>query len=184
MSTCIELRQVHRQSDPEFINVLARIRMGRCTPEDVRVLRSTERNAVDGVDGVEATRLCTHVSDADAINTTRIKALSGATRAFPARDAYGGDSALLRALNATCRAPQTLELKEGAQVIAIPPPTHTHTHTHTGHSIAHPFPSHVVVGCAHVPDGHAHAHRTHKHTDTHAHTAHTNTRTRMPSHHR
>ena len=90
--------------------------MGRCTPDDVRILRDTERNAVEAADGVQATQLCTHVSDADAINATRLKALPGATRAFPARDAYGGDSAMLRALNSTCRAPQTLELKEGAQV--------------------------------------------------------------------
>jgi ATP-dependent DNA helicase PIF1 len=88
MTTCVELHQVHRQNDPEFVDVLARIRCGRCTPADVALLRATERNDLGGDDGVEATRLCTHVKDAEGINARKLKELPGAAHKFDARDEY------------------------------------------------------------------------------------------------
>eukprot|EP00035_Acanthoeca_spectabilis_P032052 m.16929 g.16929 ORF g.16929 m.16929 type:complete len:614 (-) comp5113_c0_seq1:133-1974(-) len=119
LKTCIELQHVHRQSDMEFVDVLARIRTGKCTPTDVALLRSTERHNLGRDNGVEATRLCTHVADAEAINVKQLRALPGEVRRFKARDEYGSDSALLRVLNAACRAPETLELKVGAQVMLV-----------------------------------------------------------------
>jgi hypothetical protein len=33
MQECIELREVHRQKDSEFVDLLRRVRFGVCTPE-------------------------------------------------------------------------------------------------------------------------------------------------------
>lgn len=72
----------------EFVDVLARIRTGKCTPTDVALLRSTERHNLGRDNGVEATRLCTHVADAEAINVKQLRALPGEVRRFKARDEY------------------------------------------------------------------------------------------------
>ena len=118
MKQCIELKEVHRQSDPTFIDLLRRVRFGVAAAEDVQTLRETGSNVVD-YDGIEATQLCTHVKDAAEINTSKLRMLPGATRSFAARDNVGGDYYATKILDASCRAPGKLELKVGAQVMLV-----------------------------------------------------------------
>ena len=74
-------------------------------------LRATKSHDVDR-NGLTATRLCTHVADAAAINKRRLVALPGATTTCRARDDVGNDSAMLRLLNGACRAPAVVSLQE------------------------------------------------------------------------
>jgi ATP-dependent DNA helicase PIF1 len=118
MQQCIELKEVRRQSDPTFIDLLRRVRFGVCTAEDVQTMRETESNDVE-FGGIEATQLCTHVKDAEAINISKLRQLTGVSRIFNARDDVGGDYRATKTLDSACRAPAKLELKLGAQVMLV-----------------------------------------------------------------
>ncbi|XP_042234134.1 ATP-dependent DNA helicase PIF1-like isoform X3 [Homarus americanus] len=72
----MELTEVRRQDDQEFINILQSIRLGRCTEDMVDCLKSTESNEVEK-DGIKATRLCTHREDVDHINQEHLNKLTG-----------------------------------------------------------------------------------------------------------
>ncbi|PSN54518.1 ATP-dependent DNA helicase PIF1 [Blattella germanica] len=59
-----ELMQVHRQSDPKV------------TPEIAEQLLATTNHVVEG-EGILATRLCSHMKDANLINSSKLSQLSG-----------------------------------------------------------------------------------------------------------
>ncbi len=65
------LWKVFRQQDPVFVNTLNRIRTGRPTNEDIALLHGTAAQRLD-TNGVIATQLCTHVSEASAINAASV----------------------------------------------------------------------------------------------------------------
>lgn len=64
-------------------------------------------------DGILATRLCSHTKDADIINETKLKELSGERRMFEAQDSVPGVS---KQFEQQTSLPTKLELKIGAQV--------------------------------------------------------------------
>lgn len=64
-------------------------------------------------DGILATRLCSHTKDADIINETKLKELSGESRNFEAQDSVPGSS---KQFEQQTSVPTKLELKVGAQV--------------------------------------------------------------------
>ncbi|XP_047105012.1 ATP-dependent DNA helicase PIF1-like [Schistocerca piceifrons] len=74
--TSFELNKVHRQADPEFIKILQNVRIGRITPEISDKLISTSKHKIE-VEGILATRLCSHMQDADLINRTKMGELPG-----------------------------------------------------------------------------------------------------------
>ncbi|XP_046990890.1 ATP-dependent DNA helicase PIF1 isoform X2 [Schistocerca americana] len=74
--TSFELNKVHRQADPEFIKILQNVRIGRITPEISDKLISTSKHKIE-VEGILATRLCSHMQDADLINRTKMAELPG-----------------------------------------------------------------------------------------------------------
>jgi hypothetical protein len=102
----IELRQVFRQQDPVFVATLNRVRLGQPQANDLALLRGTAGNTTSK-DGVVATRLCTHVHEAAAINATKLNELPGATRVYSAIDC--GPTA---SLNALVRAPDKVGAHE------------------------------------------------------------------------
>lgn len=112
----IELQEVHRQNNPEFIDLLRRIRLGECTASDAATLCGTSLNEIEFGD-IVATKLCTHVRDADTINASSLRSLRGEIRKFVSRDEYGGSNAAYKQLDGSVRAPQVLEIKVGAQVM-------------------------------------------------------------------
>lgn len=112
---CVILKEVHRQKDQDFIDLLGRVRYGRCSDDDVRTLQATTHHNLD--DGnVQATRLCTHVKEAELINTSKLASLGGVAKTFYAQD-VSGDPRASAVLKSSCRAPTKLCLKAGAQVM-------------------------------------------------------------------
>nr|XP_018913022.1 PREDICTED: ATP-dependent DNA helicase PIF1 [Bemisia tabaci] len=110
---CFNLKEVHRQSDPEFINMLNNIRVGRVTPEVSDRLIATARNNLEK-DGIVPTQLCCRTREAEQINETKLAELQGEMRKFEARDS--GNSA---SLDDQTRVSKTLCLKVGAQVMLL-----------------------------------------------------------------
>ncbi|XP_037079356.1 ATP-dependent DNA helicase PIF1-like [Pollicipes pollicipes] len=82
----MELREIHRQDDPEFIRILRNVRVGRCSEEDARRLSATAKNTMNLPEGIAATRLCTHRADVDQINAHQLNALTGRLREYCAED--------------------------------------------------------------------------------------------------
>lgn len=110
-----ELTQVHRQTDPTFINILNNIRVGRVTPEIVTTLMDTSKQKIEQ-DGILATRLCSQNVDADIINESKLKSLPGDSKIYTAKD---NDPAYTRQLDSQTPVPGKLVLKIGAQVMLL-----------------------------------------------------------------
>ncbi len=80
---CIKLRTIHRQSDPEFISILNKIRSGKVNNEDLDLLnRNTKDNFNFDNDGVFLT---TTNKKADRINQNQLEKLSEKKHEFKGR---------------------------------------------------------------------------------------------------
>ena len=116
IDSCVELTQVFRQSDRDFIDILADIRKGIANDATIRKLRAAccavQEPNLDEDDGILPTQLFTHRVAVDEINSRYLEELPGEAVCFESHDS--GDT---RALASTCRAPQLLVLKAGAQVM-------------------------------------------------------------------
>ena len=131
----VELTEVHRQTDPVFIEILHRIRVGKHTPEDVTLIndRCGEDN-IDVSDGIIPTELYCHNIDVDKMNMTEYRKLPTDSQEM----IYEGvplskctlvgskdhgrevpDSRLLKMLTKNCQAPGELPLRVGAQVTLL-----------------------------------------------------------------
>jgi ATP-dependent DNA helicase PIF1 len=108
----VQLTQVFRQNDSDFIDILAEIRAGTAPESTLRALLARCAAPLELEDGILPTQLFTHRVDVDAINDRQLNSLEGNVVTFTAQDS--GDTA---ALQAACPAPRTLRLKEGAQVM-------------------------------------------------------------------
>lgn len=108
----IELTDIYRQSDKQFIAVLQNIRIGRCPPAVTQLLRNTEQQVIER-QGIQATRLYTHKEDVEATNLREIAALRGMSKKYEAQDS---DPHMSRTLDNLCPAASCIELKVGAQV--------------------------------------------------------------------
>lgn len=81
----IELTQVKRQTDDQFVEILKSLRNGICTPEHEAILRATSSNEIGGA-GLIATKLCTHTEDVANINKAELANLPGPLKTFNAVD--------------------------------------------------------------------------------------------------
>ncbi|XP_041064423.1 ATP-dependent DNA helicase PIF1 isoform X2 [Carcharodon carcharias] len=109
----MELTDVRRQTDKKFIAMLQAIRLGRC-PEEVAVQLINTANQKINRDGILATRLCTHKDDVELTNEQKLHQLPGELHTYEAVDS---DPMFAQTLNTQCPAGQTLQLKQGAQVM-------------------------------------------------------------------
>ncbi|XP_075527790.1 phospholipid-transporting ATPase ABCA3-like [Dermacentor variabilis] len=107
----LELKQVHRQSDPRFISLLQQVRVGSCPDWVEEVLKKTASRCLETGD-IVATRLSTHTDDVDFMNQRCFDQLPSSPRIFKAIDSEGSPADLLEAC-----APSTLSLKVGTQVM-------------------------------------------------------------------
>ncbi|XP_062569791.1 ATP-dependent DNA helicase PIF1-like [Saccostrea cucullata] len=116
-SKCIqvnmELKEVRRQNDLSFINILQNVRLGKCSEETYQVLRETAQNNIQK-NGILATRLCTHKEDVNKINLYHLGKLQGDEKTFVALD---GDEVYQNQLEVLSPVPKKLILKVGAQVM-------------------------------------------------------------------
>jgi len=108
----VELKQIYRQSDRRFIELLNRVRDNQLDAPTLQQLNSRHIPNFVPRDGQGYITLCTHNRSTDAINRAKLKALPGKGRRFDA-DVEGDfpENAYPTAA--------TLELKSGAQVMFI-----------------------------------------------------------------
>ncbi|XP_045500625.1 ATP-dependent DNA helicase PIF1 [Colias croceus] len=111
---CFELKEVHRQTDQEFISILNSIRIGRVTKEISERLVQTARQKIES-DGILATRLCSHTNDSKMINNSKLRDLEGEEKVYSAQDSDSATSLL----DMQTIAPAKLVLKVGAQVMLL-----------------------------------------------------------------
>ena len=108
------LKRVFRQSDSEFVNLLSKVRRGFHDEATLAPLYAcVGRTLKCDLDGMEATKICTHKVQVNQENATRLAQLKGSTFKFTAKDT--GEKKLLHHV----QAPPLLELKVGAQVMLL-----------------------------------------------------------------
>ncbi|EFN75369.1 ATP-dependent DNA helicase PIF1 [Harpegnathos saltator] len=111
-----ELQTVHRQKDEAFVRILNNIRIGRVTDDIVDTLKETAKQKIES-NGVLATRLCSHVKEADEINEFQLSELKGETKVYTALDS---DNSMAHVLDQQLASiPSKLILKVGAQVMLL-----------------------------------------------------------------
>ncbi|CAH2093009.1 unnamed protein product [Euphydryas editha] len=111
---CFELKEVHRQTDKEFISILNNIRIGRVTKDISDRLIKTASQKIES-DGILATRLCSHTNDSKMINYSKLRDLEGEEKLFSSQDSDNATSLL----DMQTIAPSKLLLKVGAQVMLL-----------------------------------------------------------------
>lgn len=110
-----ELQTVHRQKDPEFIKILNNIRIGRVTDNIAETLKATVKQKIEN-NGILATRLCSHVKEAEEINEFQLNELKSESKTYVAQDS---DNSMTSLLNQQLTVPDKLVLKIGAQVMLL-----------------------------------------------------------------
>ncbi|XP_034099654.1 ATP-dependent DNA helicase PIF1 [Drosophila albomicans] len=110
-----ELKQVHRQSDPEFVKILNHLRIGHVNEDISTRLVSTSKQKIEG-NGILATQLCSHTNDANSINESKLENLQGDKVLFRAEDS---DGSMSKTLDQQIQAPSQLFLKINAQVMLL-----------------------------------------------------------------
>lgn len=108
----LELKNIYRQSDEQFIDILNKIRNDQMDMDDLKMLNSYYKPDFKPQKEGEYITLTTHNNKADVINSNHLQQLPGAIHTFKA--SISGD------FNETTVTAETdLKLKEGAQVMFI-----------------------------------------------------------------
>lgn len=105
----IKFTQIFRQQDPQFIEILNRIRNSQITYKDLDLFNS-RRYTVE--DEEKSTFLCSLNKTADSINAKRIEKLPGEQRSYHTIK-YG------KPANLSSFIPETLTLKPGAKIMML-----------------------------------------------------------------
>lgn len=111
------LDKIFRQKEDRFINLLNNLRFGRLSEADLELLYSKIINPYDPKNKVEATKIVTHNFQADNINQEKLDQISKQSFFFDQKRT--GEEKALQMLAKNCLAPETLELKQGAQVMML-----------------------------------------------------------------
>ncbi|KAM9323072.1 ATP-dependent DNA helicase PIF1 [Pholidichthys leucotaenia] len=109
----MELTEVRRQTDHNFISILQAVRVGRVTEEVTAKLIKSAYHQIER-DGILATRLCTHKDDVELTNENKLQQLPGSVHVFEALDS---DPALVKTIDAHSPVSRLIQLKVGAQVM-------------------------------------------------------------------
>lgn len=115
----IGLTHIFRQKDPVFAGMLNEMREGRLSQSSIDAFRKLSR-PLDTDSGLEATELFPLRQQVDEANRRRMTVLHGDVRTYEAKD--GGtiaDKTQRDRILANCMAPETIQLKKGAQVMLI-----------------------------------------------------------------
>jgi len=109
-----ELTQNMRQKDDEpFMEMLKRLRMGRCSREDLAVLRSLKDTRFP--EGIEPTKLYCKNVDVDRINSDALQKINGQLFTYQTR--YTGSSEASMRYAKTSNVPEQVTVCMGAQVM-------------------------------------------------------------------
>ncbi|HWW41129.1 ATP-dependent DNA helicase, partial [Pedobacter sp.] len=108
----IELTNVFRQTEPEFINILNDIRNNRINENDLSLLNQRYEPSFSASNELNPIIITSHNAEANTINKEKLDELQGPEYTFE-----GEISGEFRDLN--LQAEQSLKLKEGAQIMFI-----------------------------------------------------------------
>ena len=106
-------KQVRQQNSPEFQEILENLRWGNCTPEILKILKSTKNNKFP--EGIIPTKIYSKNIDVDAINKKHYEELvsTGAeTRTYNSK--YSAENA--KSWGSSSKIPEEIEMCVGAQV--------------------------------------------------------------------
>ena len=109
------LREVYRQEDAAFVDLLSHIRSGNLSSHHLALLEA--RKAIPIPDDIRPTVLCTHNSQAEEINSAEMNQIPGRGKKYVMKGS--GNDTHLEFLRKNCRALEELVLKEGAQVMML-----------------------------------------------------------------
>lgn len=120
----VRLHQIFRQTDADpLLPILHRARMGRLQKEDVTALVTTGGSHLPDLEkqGIEPTMLFTHNKQVDEYNMKQLRALSSTSGApiTEYKSTDEGTTSYVALLKKQCRAPTTLALCVGAQVMLL-----------------------------------------------------------------
>jgi len=107
------LTEQHRQDDPDYLNILNAIRSNNF--DDAYLRRLETRKIAGGSVPEQAPKLYTHNADVDRVNDLMLAKLLGKPEKFAM--AWEGSAGLAAILKKGCLSPETLILKEGAEVM-------------------------------------------------------------------
>jgi ATP-dependent exoDNAse (exonuclease V) alpha subunit len=110
------LKEVFRQKDSRFIQLLDNLRFGRIEQDDLEILRN-RYTAKDANASIRPTILGTHNRQIEEINYENLKMLPSKEHEFKA--VFEGDEMKFDFLRKNCIAPESLKLKIGAQVMML-----------------------------------------------------------------
>lgn len=109
------LSEQHRQAGDQLLDVLEAMRRGEVEEWHTQALM--ERLGKQPTDSVPVTRLYAHNMDVDAINQRHLANLHGETKTFVMKTS--GNATKVEQLARSVLAPETLELKTGAEVMFV-----------------------------------------------------------------
>eukprot|EP01083_Nonionella_stella_P159859 521943_1 len=112
----VEMKQVFRQKDNQFVSILNELRKGKCSVDTQKMLKSCVGRRFPR-DGILPTVVMTHKAEVDRMNSHQLKKLKGDEVVFEASDR--GPASYVTQLRASCTARQEMRLKVGAQVTLI-----------------------------------------------------------------
>ncbi len=110
----VHLTKVHRQDDPEFLDVLSKLRIGNV---DQQVLNFIDSKLYNGEVSEESTKLYARNKDVDEENAKMLEKIPGETKEYIA--AKTGEQSNLAVLSRGINAVEVLRLKPGAKVMAL-----------------------------------------------------------------
>ena len=104
-----------QNDDPQFTDILAQMRFGRMSPSSCAALRGRVQHSTHAI---APTKMCPRNTDVDHENERCLRMLSGESHVYTSRDS-GTDAGALRALQSSCPAAASIELKVGALVVFL-----------------------------------------------------------------
>lgn len=110
----ITLTKIKRQDNPEFMEILGKIRKGEV---DQQVLDFVNSKATDEVPDDSATKLYARNKSVDAENHNMIKSLDGKSKVYNGE--LDGELQTAERIHKTINSPRNLELKIGAKVMSM-----------------------------------------------------------------
>lgn len=114
LKVCYLTEQYRQDEDRAMLELLRQIRRGEVGSDSRQLLN--ERLAI-ATPSLDTTRLYSHNTDVDSLNQQRLDLLKTDSHLFTME--AKGNEVIVAALKKSCLAPETLELKVGAQVLCV-----------------------------------------------------------------
>jgi len=106
------LTEQYRQEDEQLLSLLNSIRTNQIEDDHYTLLQEQTDIAYEGI---EPTKLYTHNTDVDSVNTSKLQSLLGKSRSY--KMSGKGSKVLVESLMRNCLSPEMLHLKEEAMVM-------------------------------------------------------------------